>query len=86
MSRWVTFYYNAIDERVIDFKVHPDKETALKYFNQNHRRFFETNIRFKADQPAPRYANAKYVQQAIINSYTDAIDTVKKHLQGVEEC
>ena len=50
MSRWVTFYYDSIDDRVEDLKVHPDKESALKYFNQNHKKYFATNIRFKADK------------------------------------
>lgn len=46
---------------------------------------FENELDYYQNQPAPRNANAKYVQQAIISAYTDAIDTIKKHLQGVEE-
>ena len=58
MSRWITFYYNSIDDWIDYIKIHPDKETALKYFNQNHRRFFETNIRFKADKLPCSYGYA----------------------------
>lgn len=50
MSRWVTFHYDVIGEKVSDLKVHSDKETALKYFNQNHKRYFEVNTNFKADK------------------------------------
>lgn len=58
MSRWVTFYYDRIDERIEDFKVHSDKESALKYFNQNHKKYFEANIRFKADKLPCSYGYA----------------------------
>lgn len=48
MSRWVTFHYDMIREHVSDLKVHPDKETALKYFNQHCKRHFQLNTGFKA--------------------------------------
>lgn len=50
MSRWVTFYYDSIDARIDDFKVHSDKESALKYFNQKCKWYFALNTNFKADK------------------------------------
>lgn len=50
MSRWVTFYYNSIDDWVEDLKVHSDRESALKHFNQNCKRYFAVNTNFKADK------------------------------------
>lgn len=55
MSRWVTFHYDIIREHVSDLKVHPDKETALKYFNSNCNRHFELNTKFKADKLPASY-------------------------------
>ena len=55
MSRWVTFHYDMIREHVSDLKVHPDRETALKYFNQHCKSHFQLNIRFKADKLPASY-------------------------------
>lgn len=55
MSRWVTFHYDMIREHVSDLKVHPDKETALKFFNQHCKSYFQLNIRFKADKLPASY-------------------------------
>jgi len=40
MSRWTTFYYDLIAERVFDLKVHDSKEIALKHFNSEHKKIF----------------------------------------------
>ena len=55
MSRWVTFHYDMIREHVSDLKAHPDKETALKYFNQHCKSHFQLNTRFKADKLPASY-------------------------------
>ena len=55
MSRWVTFHYDMIREHVSDLKVHLDKETALKYFNQHCKIHFQLNTRFKADKLPASY-------------------------------
>ena len=55
MSRWVTFHYDMIREHVSDLKVHPDRETALKYFNQHCKSHFQLNTRFKADKLPASY-------------------------------
>jgi len=55
MSRWVTFYYDQIRERISDFKIHPNKETALKYFNQHCKRHFSLNTGFKANKLPASY-------------------------------
>ena len=48
--RYVTFYYDFLGENVSDFKVHEDKEKALKYFNSHYHRWFELKTKFKADK------------------------------------
>ena len=56
MSRWVTFHYDMSREHVSDLKVHPDKETALKYFNLHYcKSHFQLNTRFKADKLPASY-------------------------------
>lgn len=55
MSRWVTFYYDMIRERVADLKIHEDRETALKYFNKHCKYYFEINTPFKADKLPASY-------------------------------
>lgn len=55
MSRWVTFYYDMIRDHVSDLKVHPDKETALKYFNQHYKSYFQLTTPFKADKLPASY-------------------------------
>lgn len=55
MCRWVTFHYDSIIGYVSDLKIHPNKETALKYFNQNCKRYFQLNTRFKADDLPASY-------------------------------
>ena len=55
MSRWVTFYYDVINDRVTDLKAHPDKETALKHFNRHCKSHFQLNTPFKADRLPASY-------------------------------
>ena len=55
MSRWVTFYYDMLWEHMYDLKVHPDRETALKYFNKHCKRHFQLNTEFKADKLPASY-------------------------------
>lgn len=55
MSRWVTFHYDMIRDHVSDLKVHPDKETALKYFNQHCKSHFQLNTPFKANKLPASY-------------------------------
>lgn len=55
MSRWITFYYDVLREHVFDLKAHPDRETALKYFNQHCKDYFQLNTKFKADKLPASY-------------------------------
>ena len=55
MSRWVTFHYDIIRGHVSYLKVHPDKETALKYFNQHCKSHFQLYTKFKADKLPASY-------------------------------
>ena len=53
--RYVTFYYDLMNERVSALKVHQTKESALKYFNQHCHGFFKINTKFKADKLPATY-------------------------------
>ena len=53
--RWVTFHYNIMDNQIADFQIHPDKQTALKYFNKNCNRWFGTNTKCKAEKLPATY-------------------------------
>lgn len=55
MSRWVTFHYDMLRKHVSDLTVHPDRETALKYFNQHCKSYYQLNTRFKADKLPASY-------------------------------
>ena len=55
MSRWVTYYYDLISDHVSALAVHSDKQSALKYFNKNHDRYFSVNSGFKADKLPASY-------------------------------
>lgn len=56
--RWVTFHYNAVTEKITALKVHENKETALKWFNDDMKDFFEVNINFKAKALPATYGYA----------------------------
>lgn len=53
--RWVTFYYDLLRNSVSDLKVHNDKESALIYFNENCKNYFQLNNQFKADKLPATY-------------------------------
>lgn len=55
MSRWVTFYYDRLNEHVSSLKVHDSKEEALKYFNRHCKSYFQINTPFKADKLPATY-------------------------------
>lgn len=40
MSRWVTFYMDLIQNRIIDYQEHADKATAERYFRMHYRKYF----------------------------------------------
>ncbi|MBO5610596.1 MAG: hypothetical protein J5929_09560 [Eubacterium sp.] len=47
--RWVTFYYDIIQDIVLDIKEHKNKDDALKHFNCSYKNYFELATNFKAD-------------------------------------
>jgi hypothetical protein len=53
--RWVTFYYELLERRVSDLRVHNNKEDALDYFNKHCKQYFQLNIPFKADKLPATY-------------------------------
>lgn len=55
--RWTTFYYDLSKNKVFDFKVHSDKESALKCFNTNCNYYFESDAPFKADKLPAAYGH-----------------------------
>lgn len=55
MSRWVTFYYDLLRERVLDLNIHTDRETALKHFNKHCKNYFDLNTGFKANKLPASY-------------------------------
>ena len=90
MSRWVTFHYDMLREHVSDLKVHPDRETALKYFNQHCKSHFQLNTRFKADKlPASYgYPLRKYFgisAQAFKKEFEISVDEAVKIAEGSRE-
>lgn len=38
--RWVTFYKDHLQDRIIDYQEHKDKATAERYFRANYRKYF----------------------------------------------
>ena len=40
-TRWVTFFYNSMKKEVSDLKVHSDRKSALRYFNENGSKYFK---------------------------------------------
>ena len=85
--RYVTFYYDLLQDRVSDLKAHENKETALKYFNTHCRNYFQLNVRYKADKlPATYgYPMRKYCgisATAFKKQFGVSIDEALKTTQG----
>lgn len=55
MSRWITFYYEVVNDRVYDLKVHDSKDEALKCFNKRCKNYFQLNTQFKTDKLPASY-------------------------------
>jgi len=53
--RYVTFYYDMINRTACDLEIHADKETALRFFNKNCKRYFELSTGWKADKLPASY-------------------------------
>ena len=53
--RYVTFYYDLLQDHISDLKVHKNKEAALKHFNTNCKNYFQLNTQFKADRLTASY-------------------------------
>ena len=64
--RYVTFYWDML-HGIADYEEHADKETALKNFNRNYKRYFQLWTKFKADKlPASYgYPQRKYYGMSI---------------------
>jgi hypothetical protein len=46
--RYVTFYFDVLRQHASDLEIHADKETALKFFNKNCKKYFSVNTGWKA--------------------------------------
>lgn len=53
--RYVTFYYDRLNRKAYDLEIHADKETALKFFNKNCKKYFSVNTGWKADKLSASY-------------------------------
>lgn len=53
--RYVTFYFDALHQHASDLEIHADKETALKFFNKNCKKYFRLNTGWKADKLPASY-------------------------------
>ena len=53
--RYVTFFYDIINKQVYDFKIHENKEKALKHFNSESHKWFKFNTKFEADRLPATY-------------------------------
>ena len=53
--RYVTFYFDALHQHASDLEIHADKETALKFFNKNCKKYFGVNTGWKADKLPASY-------------------------------
>lgn len=47
--KYVTFHWHIVGG-ISDYKEHENKEEALKYFNRNAYRYFETGMKTKIDK------------------------------------
>jgi len=48
--RYVTFYFDSLKQKAYDLEIHADKETALRFFNKNCKKYFSVNTGWKADK------------------------------------
>lgn len=53
--RYVTFYFDVLRQHASDLEIHADKETALKFFNKNCKKYFSVNTGWKADKLPASY-------------------------------
>ena len=53
--RYVTFYFDSLRQKASDLEIHADKETALKFFNKNCKKYFSVNTGWKADKMPASY-------------------------------
>lgn len=53
--RYVTFYFDALRQHASDLEIHANKETALKFFNKNCKKYFSVNTGWKADKLPASY-------------------------------
>lgn len=88
--RYTTFYYDLLQNRVSNLKIHESKEEALKYFNSQCRKWFELNTKFKADKfPASYgYPMRKYYGmsvRAFKKMFDISVDEAMEIAQGESE-
>ena len=92
--RYATFYYDLLQDRVSDLKVHEDKETALKYFNAHCRNYFQLNTQWKADKLPAVYGypmrtyygvSARTFKKMFDVSIDEAVEIAQSSKQSLEK-
>ena len=73
--KWVTFYHDLMKNEVSDLKVHNDKESALRYFNETGSKYFKMFIPL-AINVLPNWCGSKIHRYYIVTAkeYEEAFD------------
>ncbi len=49
--KWVTFYYDVMQNKIYDFVEHKDKVAATKYFKKHYKDYFQLRTEIKVKLP-----------------------------------
>lgn len=63
MAKWVTFYYDVLNNQISDYKEHKNRQEAETYYLANYRRYFALNRQLSKNFKLPftyGYATRKY--------------------------
>jgi hypothetical protein len=49
--KWVTFYYDAMSDKIYDFIEHKDKASATEYFKNHYKHYFQLRTEIQVKLP-----------------------------------
>ncbi len=76
--KWVTFYYDAMSDKIYDFVEHKDKVSATEYFTKHYKDYFQLRKEIKVKLPMTYgFSFRKYVGITL--------RSFKKHFGDVEK-